>query len=424
MTGRPLGARRWQRRAVAWIAATIAGVGASAQSVGEGPQAVGFAAGPFVIAPSLTAGYAYDSNVFLQSEELHPPPDQVLTLEPRVQLTLPFSNSSLRVRDALSYVDYKETPQTAGKTSNDAEAELILNFGSLDALKLYARHLAGVAQTLAFDPGGEVIFQGNAFRLHNEAASVAREIEGARGYRFSLARNVLKFDPSTEVEFFDYRGFDGEGAYLQPVSANTRLAFGYVGNRYDHFDITPGADPTAVFRTESGNAVYAQVEGRLGPKQPYSARLGWEHLAFTGNEAKDFSGLIGQAKLAAIVGGGTILAVSAVRQPYRSFFFQNNFYVYEQIGGEVDRPFQGGTAVGGELSFSRSSYPEANPAQSAAPGTFRQDRAIRLEAYANLAIRERVLFRLSFLKTRKYANYPGADYNDTVVFGGFVLGWI
>lgn len=423
---------RRKRRAAAWIAATVLGGSASAQSAGEAPRLVGFPAGPVLIAPSLTAGYSYDSNVFLRSDDSPPadrPADYVLTLQPAVLLTVPFSNSMFRVGDTLSYVDYQETPQTSGKTSNDAMADLTLQFGSLDTLDLSARHIDGVAQTLAFDPGGEVTFQGESYRLHNETASVSREVAGARGYRLALARNALRFDPSTEVNFFDYRGFDGEAAYLQPLSPNSRLAFGYLGTRYDHFDIGPGPDPTD--RTENGDTVYAQIEGRLGPRQPYRARLGWERLDFEGNAAKDFSGLIGSAELSAIVGGGTVFSVTAQRQPYRSFFedgdpstADNNFYVFEQLGVRVERSFVTETSVGGSFSVFRNTYAEpAKPAPEALP-ILREDRAFRLEAYANLAVRDRVICRLSIVKNRRYSNYPGSDYNGIVVFGGFVLGWI
>jgi hypothetical protein len=432
MTTQRSDARRRQRRAAAWIAATVLSGRSAAQSFGDDPELVGFPAGPVVIAPSLTTGYAYDSNVFKKSDDDVPPPsgDGVLTVQPALVLTVPFSNSSFRFGDTLTYVDYSATPQTAGKTSNDALAELVLNFSSLDKLDLKAHHVAGVADTLAFDPGGEQVFQGQAFRLHALSASLSRELPGARGYRASLTHNALNYDQSNVVSFFDYRGFDGELAYLQPLSSNTRLAFGYLATRYDHFD-NNALDPHAVFRTEYGDVVYSQIEGRLGPKQPYSVRLGWEKLTFGGNEAKDFSGLIGHADVSVIVGGGTEILVTLMRQPFRSFFedgdnttVDNNFYVYEDAGLRINRRFPRGSSVGGSADFSRNTYAEPVRTSTIAPFFYREDRMYRLETYANLALRDQVVFRLSLVKQRKYSNYPGADFNDTVVFGGFVLGWI
>jgi hypothetical protein len=411
-------ARRRQRRAAAFIAATVLGGSAAAQSDVVAEHLVGFQAGPVVIAPSLTTGYGYETNVYLLSENAVPPPssDRVLTLKPAVQVTVPFSNSTFRFKDTLSWVDYDKTPQVAGKTSNEAEAAPALRFGSLDTLELSARHIAGVAETLAFDPGGEVKFQGNAYALHNEGVSISREAPGARGYRFALAHNALRWDRSVPITFYDYKGFDGEGAYVQPLSSNALLAFAYLGTRYDHFPINAESGPPA--RTEAGDTVYAQIDGRLGPKQPYRVRVGWERLAFEGNDAKDFSGIIGEVNLSAIVGGGTIITVTAIRQPYRSFFGENNFYVFDSVGARIERSFQRGTKVGGDVSYSLNTYDEPDA------GILRQDRTVFLEAYANLAVRDQVIFRLSIMKNRKYSNYPGADFDTTAVTGGFVFGWL
>jgi hypothetical protein len=420
MTERPLGARRRQRRAAAWIVASVVGGGACAQSARELGDVPGFKAGPVVIAPSLTAGYSYNTNVLQQSEAASPQPDSILTLQPALQLTAPFSNSMFRFADVFTYFDYKNTPQTNGKTSNDAIADLTLNFGSRHQLELSAHNVAGVAETLDFDTGGEAEFKGNSFQLHSEAVSLSREVGGARGYRLALARNAVRFDPSITVNFFNYRGFDGEAAYLQPLSPNTRLSFGYLGARYDHAD---AAQPSTVSRTETGDTVYGQVEGQLGPRQPYSVRLGWERLAFAGpdeNEGDDFAGVVGQAKLSAIVGGGTMFTVMALRQPYRSNVDSNNYYVFDLIGGWVERIFPQGSSVGGDLALSMNSYNE--PIREAS--YLRQDRRVQLEAYANLALAKRVIFRVSLARNRRYSNAPGAGYNETVAFGGFVLGWI
>jgi hypothetical protein len=426
MTGGPLGARGSPRRAAVWIVAAIVGGGVQAQSTGEISEVAGFKAGAAIVAPSLTLGYAYDTNVLAIPDDFVPPPspDAVLTVQPALALTLPFSNSMFRFGDVLTYVDYKNTPQTNGKTSNDAVADLTLNFGTLDRLDIAAHNITGVAQSIAFDPGGEATFQGNSFTLHTEAVSLSREIDGARGYRLSLERNAVRFDPSITVNFFNYRGFDGEAAFLQPVSPKTWISFGYLGTRYDHFF---ASDPSVVFRSESGDAIYGQIEGQLGPRQPYTVRLGWQRLNFSGpgvNEADSFSGIIGQAKLSAIVGGGTMFTVLAQRQPYRSFVTSNNYYVFDVLGLWVDRPFPQGSSVGGDIAFSSNGYNQPISEGLSDTPFYRQDRRFLLEAYANLALAKRIAFRVSLARNRRYSNAPGADYNDTVVFGGFVFGWI
>lgn len=424
MTHFPVGARRRHRRAVAWIVATVASGGAFAQSAIEPVNLEGIQAGIAVIAPSMTVGYAYDTNVLQRPADSIPPPepDRVLTLQPAVLITIPFSNSLFRFGDVMTYVDYDQTPQAQGKTSNDAEADLTLNFGSLDQLELAAHNVAGVAETIAFDPGGEIGFQGNNFTLHNEAVTLSRVLSGARGYRVGLERNALRFDESALGNFYNYRGFEGEAAYFQPLSSTTRLAFGYLGSRYDQYD---SADPSTVSRTENGDSVYCQIEGQLGPRQPYTARLGWERLSFGGIDTipgGNFSGVVGQASLSAIVGGGTTFSVIAQRQPYRSYDQFNSYYMSNLIAGAVERLFLKGTSVGGSLLFGMNGY--AQPTPQGDSSYYRQDRRVQLEAHANIALAERVAFRVSLARNRRYSNAPGADYNNTVVFGGFVLGWI
>lgn len=423
MDAAPCTARRFRRRAAIVIVCAACVGAARAQPVERAPNPVGFPVGPVIIAPSLTAGYAYDSNVFLRPSSENPTSDQVLTLQPAFFLTVPFSNSSFRFGDTLRYTDYAKTVQTNGKLSNDATADLNLRFGSLDELILSAHNIAGVAETLAFDPGGEVSFAGKSYKLHSEALLAKREVVGARGYRVGLTRNALRFDPGQEIFFFNYRGFDGEASYLEPMSSNTHLSFGYLGARYDHFDISPGADPYAVFRTEAGDTFFAAIEGRLSPRQPYNVSVGWERLSFTGNDYPDFSGIVVRANASFIVGGGTTIATSLSRQPYRSFFTANNFYVSDQVYVGVLRDFEGIAVVGVDASVSRSRYRAAVPAGEPSAGTVRSDQAFSLEAYANLTIRERVIFRLSVSETRKNSNYPGADYDATTVFGGFIFGW-
>lgn len=423
------GARRRQRRAAAFIVATVVGGRAVAQSAGETADLVGFPVGGVVLGPSLTVGYSYDTNVLQQSANAEPPPtaDQVLTLQPALQLSVPFSNSLFRFGDVLTYVDYSHTAQTAGKTSNDAEADLLLNFASGDQLELSAHNVAGVAQTIVFDLGGSLGFQGNSFTLHSEAIQFSRELPGARGYRLALERNALRFDSDVSSEFFNYRGFDGEAAYSQPLSSNTLLSFGYLGSRYDRFNVD---DPSTKTGFESGDTVYGQLEGQLGPRQPYNVRLGWHRLGFEGadvNASDSFSGLIGEAKLGFIVGGGTTFSLQLQHQPYRSYVQSNNFYVFNLLGVWVERVFLNGTSVGGDVAYTTNGYNQLTPSGNPANPNeliYRQDRRVQVEAYGNLAIAKNVIFRVSFARYRRRSNAEGADYNSNVLFGGFVFGWI
>ena len=179
------------RRAAVWIIAAMVARGAGAQTTGAVSPAVGFQAGPWIIAPSLIAGCSYDTNVLFQPTEANPSADRVITVQPAVQITLPFSHSRFRFGDTLRWLDYGTTPQTAGKTANDANTELALGFGTGDELGMAARRVAGIAETIIFDPSGQAQgFKGNPYDFHTETLSLGRQAPGARGYRFAVRLNV------------------------------------------------------------------------------------------------------------------------------------------------------------------------------------------------------------------------------------------
>lgn len=435
MEASPLRARRPRRRAAFVFAALapFAAVQAQVQvpvppqtSTGRQEPPAGLQAGPVVFTPTLATGYEYDSNVFLRSRDSLLGPiigDEALTIDPALVMTVPFGNSRFMLADNLHWIDYKTLPQINGRTSNTVTADLDLHFSTFDRLELYALHVAGVAETLEFDPGGEARFAGQSYKLDSEGMILAREILGRRGYRFRVTRNVLKFEPDQPVTFFNFSGYDGEASYLQPLSPSATLSFGYLGTRYDHFDISPGSDPNAVFRTESGDTAFTMIEGSLSPREQYHIKVGWEWLKFTGNDAADFSGVVLDGSITLPVGGGTSVTIAARRQPYRSFFFENNFYVNNAVTVSTQRLFPRGSTVGVNFELSRNTYDEPVPAGSRGAGIVRVDDGAWLEAYANLAIQERVAFRISARGNVKRSNYPTGGFDQVVVFGGLLFGW-
>jgi len=410
--------------------ALVLGIPAATGADDTPPPPVGLAWGRAIFAPSLTFGYLYDTNLFLQPSSNKPQPDGLMTAQPAFTLTVPFKNSQFRLTDTLLWRDYAQTVQVAGKWSNDAEAALKLVFGSHDIFDASAHAVAGIAETTSFDPGGEVVFRGESFAFHTEVLSLQRYERGARGYRLSLQRNALKFD-STGTNFFNYRGFDGEVDYLEPVGPNTSVGAGYIGTRYDHFDTSEGADPHAVFRKEAGDTALLLLQGWLSPRQPYHLRLGYEHLGFTGGAVTDFRGIVGLGDLIFVVGGGSIIQCSVIRQPYRSFFgrdennvVQNNFYIYNEGSVRFHRPFQRGSDFGMTVRLSQTNYTVPVFAGAEFGDLLRRDRTGDLELYGNLAVRERVSFHASIKRTRRYSNFPGSDFASMQFFGGFVFGWL
>ena len=393
--------------------------------------------GPVVVAPSLTCSYDYDTNVFLfdvlppqdpSNPPAHPPPEPqgIATIEPAVTLTLPFGQSLFKLSDTLRYRNYEKSAELNGRQSNIASADLALNFSSLDSLELTADLTNGKADTLAFDPGGQVVFRGESYRLDREGMKVAREVFGQLGYRVNVARSNLHFADVQAPGFFDYSGYDGEAAALIPVLENANLSFGYVGTRFDHFDASPGPTNGTLSRREIGDTAYVGLEGRLGPRRPYHIRLGWESLKFDGGPAggTDYRGVVGEGALALVGGSGFSLLATAVRTPYRSFFEPNNYYLYQGGVLEARHLAPGGTSVGGRAQVALVNYPDPVATTEHPEGIRERDWTFSLVGYANLAIRDHVSFRISLGRAVRTSNFPDRNYRDTVLSGGFIFGWL
>jgi hypothetical protein len=401
--------------------ALAAGVLAQGQTLQEPPK--GLTWGPVVFTPSLLFGYAFDSNVFQQSEILAPESDAVWSVEPTLGILVPFSNSSFRLTDRYRFRDYAETVQVHGRSSNEIEADLDLNFGSLDRLEIGGLRVDGVAETLVFDPGGEVVFSGESYRSYDAHVELARDDPGTRGYRVEIGRQALRFDETTDVPFFDYHGFYADASYLEPLRASMNLSLSYRGDRFEHFQAGEGQNAGDPFRTERGDAFYAGVEGRLASHRPYSLRIGWQELKFGSSPAPDFKGIVLNGNVALTGGRKTVVTIGADRTPYRSFFFNNNFYVFDDVRASVVHRLWRASELGASLTLGRLSYDDAVPPPDPQAGLVREDTTVWIDAYANFALRDLVVFRLNFRRTRRDSNYDAGIFDQNVFFGGFVLGW-
>ncbi len=428
MTCRRSGRRRaFSRR---WWLLTLVLAAASLRVVAQDREnaPTGITLGPVVLAPSLSCSYAYDSNVFLfdPTSDPGPEPQGLTTIAPAVAIVVPFGQSSFRLTDAVRWVEYEKTTELNGRAANVASAALLLRFSTHDSLELTGDLTDGRAETQTFDPGGQVLFRGQSYRADREGIRLSREVYGHRGYRVEVMRSDLHFNEVQQPGFFDYTGYDGEAALLIPVSRIASVSLGYTGSRFDHFDVSPGADPDAISRHEAGDSVYVGLEGRLGPKKPYHLRVGWESLKFTFGPpgGTDFRGIVGDGALALTGGSGFSLVGTLTRQPYRAFVLSNNYYLYDAAGLEVKHPSPGGTAVGGRFLLSHVAYPDPVSFPSQPKPVRERETTYSLEGYANLAVRDHVSFRISLKQSVRTSNIPGGDYQDTVLSGGFIFGWL
>jgi hypothetical protein len=395
---------------------------AAARGAEEPPS--GLPAGPWILKPSLTAGYALNTNVFYQSAESVPAPvsDYERHVTPAVMATLPFRNSSFTLAFDASRLDYKDTYLNQ-HWSYDGAADLALVFSSADRLSLRAKRTLGIAETMAFDPGGEYRFQGAGFDLATYEVEAGRAVLGHRGYRARIAWSSLSFDPGANPDFFEFRGYETQVSYREPVSQRTWIVGDYEGRHFDHYYANVGGEP---YRLERTDMLRVGVEGKLGEHQPYFVLAGWGQFRFPGSPGSDYNGWVLEANLTTELGPSTTLLFNLSRRPWPSFYEPNNYYLVEGASAKIERRWLDRLSAGAELAFQSSSYPEPTPPEAgetqARPP--RYDRTARVALYANLMILEEFGFRVSIEESRRTSNIRMQDYRGGVYFAGIVLGWI
>ena len=191
-----------------------------------------------------------------------PSGDEVVVVQPAVLLTLPFSNSVFRLGDTLRWTDYQKTPQTAGKTANDALAQLILNFGSTDtaradrAQRRRGRRDSGVrSRRRGRFPGARVR------PAHRARLVVAAELERARLPPLARAKRAAASTPirtscsSTTADSTARRRTSSRSRRTPGSRSDTS------GTRYDHYTTD---DPYVIDRTEAGDTIYASSTASSG----------------------------------------------------------------------------------------------------------------------------------------------------------------
>jgi hypothetical protein len=389
----------------------------------------GVAAGPWVLAPSLVVGYSYDTNVFQEDDEFDPVADHSLVIEPKILATLPFRNSSFALGYSATRYDY-------GNAFDDAQleqkgiAKLDLLFSSLDRLVLSADFTFGVAKTEAFDPGGEVTYRGESFRLSHYELDFSRQIPGRPGYRVDLTHNVFRFDEDQTVSFFDYEGTSAFLEYRQPFGSQVWGVVSYAGSRFDHFcsNIDPQGNPcpgrSTPFRTEESDTGIVGIMGNVAKRQSFALRVGSSSFRYDPETGQNFHGTTMEGTMGIPVGGGTNLTIGAARRPFPSFYFNNDYYLVTRGDVRLDHQWPNETIAGIRASYWTSKYPErivapGNPAD----GLIRDDGHVQGEVYANVQLVRRLGIHVSVSHQTRDSNIEGQSFQGTIYFAGLSYGF-
>ncbi len=396
-------------------------------SAARGEALEGIPAGPWLLKPLLFTQFGYDSNPFYEGPEAEKDPEGSARYALGLAATLPFRESALRVAYRRDRLDYRETTLEED-TAEDFSGGVRLAFPTRDEVSVGAELTRGIADTLRFDPGGEVVFRGEPYDLRVVSAAASREVRGRPGYGFRLSRRDLVF-PREEADFnyFEYRGWDFDAEYRHPFGPSTWGTLGYAGTRYRHFcdTVEPSGAPCpgvgTPFRRETGDTVYVGVRGALSERSPYRARVGWIDLRYAGTISDAYRGPVGDVDVRVGLSAGTWVEAALVRQVYSSFYDRNNFFVYDAASARAGINFADRWEVALGATYSRSRY------ETPVPGSMtgaRSDDTLRADAYANVFLPRRFAIRVAVTDERRSSNDPALDYDRRTFFAGAFFGWL
>jgi len=397
------------------LALVLSGKAAFAQEGGLPSPAVidGIPVGPVYFQPFVGLGVSRETNPFFQTSAQA---DTVARAHPGLGILFPFLKSYLRASYEATFRHYQET-QVTNSDSDYLSAELSLLFGTLDRLVVLANRSSGASELLAFD-GGETVYNGTPFRYGVYTMGAERTVAGHLGYQAVATWSRLSFD-ETEVNFFEYHGWDVTGDAYVPLSPHLWLVAGAKGRRYDHFRTD---DPTdTVFRKEESETLRGGVRGILAGNRAYHAVLGYDWARYPGGTGSDFTGLVGDAAIELPVGPSTGLTVSVERRRWSSFYGDNNYYLANTARLDLLKRFTNGSELGVGLLGGVSAYPD--PESLALGSPRRRDDLGGFEIFGTLALPHRCGIRLGYEAEFRHSNVPGVDYDAQTASVEFLYGW-
>ena len=361
------------------LAILVAPAGAIAQSPRKPADVLPISAGPFQLYPLFAAVVEQTDNLFF--DESDPVSATVTSVTPGLSAEVPLrSEGELYLGYALRYRDYGGADIDSNLSQFLlAGGEVALGTGFLLAFE--EDYAEGVLDTNAFDEGGEVVFRGDEF-----ASSVTRldlSHQGLAQPRIGLAagRESVQFSQSAQPDLYNSVYYNYEiygdhrlgpqgglrfGAYwsegdLTPVAGTCDNNPALRCN--DNADCGGGVCLNQDLRDERTFRVTLGTQWRLNPVSSIAADLGWGTAEFSGTFEDGSSktrNLVGSVNYVRSVPARARLAMRVTQGVFPSVYGNNAYYVSRGMNVRLENDTRARMIVGGDLSFIRNVYPEAD----------------------------------------------------------------
>jgi hypothetical protein len=400
----------------AWAVGLVLLVGGGAVSATLAQQPpTGLELGPWVVAPTLSTGYAVDDNVFYENED-NADSDRITTLRGDVRAVLPFHKSQLQ----LDYTVAKEHYQTIEfdrDVMQEGKVDLRLAFRSGDELRLRDTYRSDFARAEIEGLGDETgFFRGEPFSLNRWEVEFGRTDPRRQGYVIHVEREDFIYDEQVDIGSLEHRGFRNFFEYRQPLPANRSWVMRYDTRRFNYYR---PSDPVGVpLRNETTDALLFGLRGFLGEGRPYRIHLGYALFRYEGDVYTKFQGIVGTAAWALRLGGRTRLDIEAIRRPLPSNF--ETYYINNAGRAALAREWQR-FDTGAEIELTKNVY--ADEIIGYACDGPRRDFLAGGEIFGTWHAHERMRFRVSAFHKVRSSNCELADYVANGIETAVSTGW-
>jgi len=424
---------------------------AGGESLAQSFQTIGtgLSWGRFNVHPSVAMDYGYDSNVFYSSDDLDNPAGIVSSrefrMQPRFLFDLPMGDNWLRWAYAPVFRNYSTDAYTPTKQwSQNFDLDGHLRLGPRFYTTFRDQFVLGTEELRNVDPGGEVNFGDTPFRDHSPSVEVGCNLGARQGVSVVWNYNSVQFQ-GDEAGFYNYRGHGLQARYNYRVS-NATTTYVYAGEDNTQQERFTPVEETIDVDTLSAGVGLNQV---LNRSVTTSFMAGYQAINYTGGSVSDYRGAVLSANATWLLSDVTRLSFLVRRQPYSSFYLNNNYYLNRAVGVNLTR--QSGASwywrVGG--GFENNTYSDplditgfefaycgldaSNTLVCPSAGAIRRDRAWRLEGGVGGQASRTVRWFVGYTTQSRSSNILQADadgfgdpfaYNVNRLFLRIEVGWL
>ena len=296
-------------------------------------QTQGLEAGRLTFYPSLVVDYGYDDNVFYSSGVgfgNNQVSSRLTNIQPRLLFDLPMGENWVRWAYSPLYRNYSTSAYVqTDPWSHYFDLDGHLNLGTRGFTNFKDHFVSGRQELQEVDPGGELTFGLVPFRLHSPLVEVGMNAGARQAVSVVWTYDSTQFDLTEPSGLYNFRGHGLEGRYTYKLSPDTRAYVFYGRN----VAVQSRGDGVNVDTMTTG----VGLEKMLNRSVVTQVTAGYEEMNFTGGAPANYAGPTISANASWQIDDITRVSFTVRRQPYQSYYLDNNFYLNRNLAASMTR---------------------------------------------------------------------------------------